>query len=152
MAAKNEKKVTPLNIRNIRPMTQNGLAWHVVVPAGTKVEDLLDPLFWTHVAGSTFRGKFNRVTVEWEDKSAIADLYVRHYDQSFATMEVLGHWDFGAATEVSGEVMSKHVVEWSGPHTKHRVKRVEDGQIVAENFSDKKDAIAFAITAEKKMR
>jgi hypothetical protein len=117
------------------------IEWDVTVDPDTKIDDLLEPGFWAHVAGATFNGSNNLVNVYWEDKSQIAFLYVRYYDSVSAKMELLDHKVFGSKVELTAP--DKYEVKWTGPNTKHRVVRLSDGQTLKENISSKEDAALF---------
>jgi hypothetical protein len=127
--------------RDIAPFSSRGLVHHVTVAPEVTIDEILDPVFWTHVAGATFRGVYNEVIVEWEDKSAMARLYVRQYDSSFAKMELLEHHQFDNGSLIP--ISEKYNIQWMGPFAKYRVVRKEDGQVMRENILSKKDAQDF---------
>jgi hypothetical protein len=120
---------------------QRRIEWDVVVPAETTVEDLLNPIFWSHVAGSTFHGDMNFVLVHWEDRSQLAELYVRQYYSTSAKMELLKHYEFDKSDVLI--VPDKYEVKWTGPHTKFRITRKEDNQIIQDGFGLRDDAVKF---------
>lgn len=115
--------------------------WDVFVPPETTVDDLLNPVFWAHVAGSTFQGKINYVDVHWDDNSQLCRIYVRNYNNSAAQMELLDHWDFDKNTTL--DVPDDYIITWSGDQTKYRVIRRSDNQVIRDGFVAKPEALAF---------
>lgn len=139
-----EKKIQPKSLTVQRmpsraPATR--IEWDVTVDVETSVDDLKNPMFWSHVSGATFHGPNNIVNVYWEDKSQLAVLYVRYYDQTSAKMEVLEHYVFDKASTIVSP--DKYEVKWSGPNTKFKVIRLADGQTIKEGISSKEDAAEF---------
>jgi hypothetical protein len=131
-----------LNIKRIptrSPSTR--IEWDVTVEVGTTIEDLLNPIFWSHAAGSTFNGQNNLVTVYWDDKSQIAELYVRHYDHAGAKMHLLSHVIFDAPeTDVD---LDDYKVSFAGPVKKFKVSRVADGIVIRDGIPSKAEALEF---------
>jgi len=124
------------------------IEWDVTVSPETKIEDLLTPSFWTHVSDSTFSGENNIVNVYWEDKSQVAFLYVRYYDNTSAKMELLDHKVFGDKVDIVAP--EKYEIKWSGPNTRFRIIRLSDGQVLRENLSSKDDAALFVKELESR--
>lgn len=124
---------TRANVRRIE--------WDVIVPIETTFDDLLDPTFWGHVAGSTFNGPINYVNVHWEDKTKLAHLYVTDYSSTFAKMEVLEKWTFGKTLKMPRPEI--YQVDWAGPESKHRVIRKADSQLIRDGFKSKEEAAEF---------
>jgi hypothetical protein len=131
-----------LNIKRIptrSPTTR--IEWDVTVDVDTTIEDLLNPIFWSHASGSTFNGQNNLITVYWDDKSQIAELYVRHYDHASAKMQLLSHVVFDAPdVDVATD---DYKVSFAGPVKKFKVSRVVDGIVIKEGIPSKADALEF---------
>lgn len=131
-----------LNIKRIptrSPTTR--IEWDVTVDVDTTIEDLLNPIFWSHVSGSTFNGQNNLITVYWDDKSQIAELYVRHYDHAGAKMQLLSHVVFDerkAADDSDG-----YKVTFSQSQKKYKVSRIVDGVVIKDDFATKAEALEF---------
>lgn len=139
-----DKKITPKTLIVQRTPTRSPstrIEWDVTVDPDTTVDDLLHPAFWAHVSGVTFSGSNNLVNVYWEDRSQIAFLYVRYYDNVSAKMELLDHKVFGEKVTLSAP--DKYDVKWGGPNNKFKVIRKSDGQTIRENLSSKEDAADF---------
>jgi hypothetical protein len=120
---------------------QTRIEWDVTVDKDTTLEDLLQPSYWTNVAGNTFSGPNNFVTVYWEDRTKLAFLYVRQYEPTFAKMEVISYHEFDKAKKL--EAPEQFAVTFIGPIEKFRITRKEDGQTIREGFASKEDALKF---------
>jgi hypothetical protein len=131
-----------LNIKRIptrSPSTR--IEWDVTVDAETTVEDLLNPIFWSHAAGSTFNGQNNLVTVYWDDKSQLAELYVQSYSHTGAKMQLLSHYVFDdvALEKNDGE----YKISFAGPVKKFKISRDIDGVVIKDGIQTKSEAIKF---------
>ena len=132
--------------RKLRRANEDSVTYNVIVPVDTKAEDLLNPIFWAHHAG-LFTGNINYVRVHWEDKSQLVHLYVREYTQTAAKMELLGSWDFDKNDKL--KIDERYSVTWTGPHTKFRVMRKEDKQVIRDGFPNRPAAQDFINTLPK---
>ncbi|MER2514529.1 MAG: hypothetical protein ABTQ25_19305 [Nitrosomonas ureae] len=124
--------------------------WDVIVTPDTKLEDLLQPSYWTHVAGSTFQGPVNYVDVHWEDKSQLARLYVLQYDKTSAKMGTLEYYEFEKSEDIN--FPEKYFVEWTGPITQYRVIDKETKAILRDRIPTKTSALDFINEQQKRMK
>jgi hypothetical protein len=136
---KTEKTLQIKRIPTRSPSTR--IEWDVTVPVDTTIDDLLSPVFWSHVSGSTFGGQNNLITVYWDDKSQIAELYVSHYDHAGAKMRLLSHvvFDEPKITDSS----DGYKVTFSQSQKKYKVTRVADGAVIKDDFATKSEALDF---------
>lgn len=138
----------PLSVLRVPTRSnQRRIEWDVVVSADTTLDDLLNPIFWSHVSGSTFNGDINYCDVHWEDKSQLAKLYVKQYTGSAAKMELLQYWNFDKSAKL--DLPEDYDIKWTGPSTKFRVIRKKDNQVIRDGFASKEDAGAFINTLPK---
>ena len=113
-------------------------------PAGTKLEDVCKPEFWTNVAGRLKH--CDHIEVLPEDMAWHATLIVIGKGQLHANVVVLNHVSLGAiGNEVAGP---EYVVDFAGPKHLHRVKRVADGAVVKSGIPTKQEAMAHARSLE----
>lgn len=134
--------IKTLNIKRMptrSPTTR--IEWDVTVDVETTIGDLLNPVFWSHAAGSTFNGQNNLITVYWEDKSQIAELYVQHYDHAGAKMRLLSHIVFDDVKVT--EVTSGYEAKWIDASRKFGVTRLSDQTLIKDGIKSKAEALAF---------
>jgi hypothetical protein len=102
------------------------------VPAGTPFDAVIEPKWWAHVAGNLLVNSTIEVTPE--DLAWFAELYVVEVGDVWAKVAVLRK----VALVVQQDSQDELEVEWSGPHTKFRVKRGQE--VLKAGFADKADA------------
>lgn len=113
--------------------------WAVTVPADMPYAQLFDPACWNHVARQ-LRPQ-DTITVNAEDGSYNAELIVRDCGDLYARVAELRCTVFKEVVEVgSGSLMPACTVQWSGPHAKWRVIRMNDKAVLQEGLSSKGDA------------
>jgi hypothetical protein len=117
-----------------------------VVPVGTTIEQMLEPVFWAHVARE-LQPNFE-IIVQPDDGSFYQRLFVRSCGANWAIVAPMDRYEFGTAETVIAEVQT-HQVMWSGPHTKYRVLRLSDKAVVKDGFATKEEA-ALWLTEHKK--
>lgn len=112
---------------------------YVIVPeAGTSLEDLLDPIYWSHVARRL--RPLDILEVHAEDGSYFAELLVRNTNQlNSAKVEVLRSKEFGVAEDEEDEFS----VKWKGGHAKYAVIRRRDKAVMQDGFANKEDAATW---------
>ena len=110
--------------------------WFIVPPGGTTLEDVLDPLYWSHVAARL--RPTDRIEVHAEDGSFFAELYVRDAGHLHASLVPLRTHAFkDAPAEVPA---ADHAVQWKGPHHRWCVVRVADNQLINAECASREDA------------
>jgi hypothetical protein len=132
--------VRPLEARRLKLVVssasdiQNG--WAIVVPAGTSVETILSPEFYSSVASQLRIGDF--VDVHSDGRDFVARLYVRETSKTRASVALIGLTRFDALIE-SFEPAA-HRVKYAGPHAKWTVERIGDGRAVKDGYESREDA------------
>jgi hypothetical protein len=105
----------------------------VTVPQGTKVADLLDPAFWTHVAA---RLKPNmRLEVVPEDYEYYVELFVLAADTNRASVKMLRQIQL--ETSVLPQVESTFEIKFRGANYKWSVVSRSDKKVIKDEFQEK---------------
>lgn len=94
------------------------------------------PEFWTNHAHRIRRS--DEIRIEWDDGRGLARGCVRDVsavgtNMSRAVVHILESIEFDAMPRTPGHVAT-HAVEYRGPHLKHVIIRLADGQIAADGF------------------
>lgn len=125
---------------DLRLATSARNAWHQTVPLDTTIEDLIKPSFWAHIANKLQPA--DRIEVDFEDGSWLADIRVNERDATWAKIQVLNQ--AGKVAVASGDAPDEpeddYKVEWSGRHTKYRVVRLSDKAVLQTMLPSKLDA------------
>lgn len=118
---------------------------HVATPAaGTKLEDVLKPEYWVHVAKQFHVS--DRIEVIPEDHSFYAELYVASVSSAGLKVVKFVHHDFDIEALFSEpEDVSMYVV-WRGATAKHCVLRKSDKHVLKEGFNSKAEANEWIAT------
>jgi len=141
---------TPLSVRNITPFNVRGTQYIVDVEPDVCIEDLQDPKYWTHVAGTEFKGDIVILHVYWQDRMQYARLFVRDYGHAYAAVEVLEHHKFGKVKpEIAAVVDPKFKAVWQNPSHRYKIVRISDGEVMIP-FVDKKDEAAREVAKLEK--
>ena len=111
--------------------------WRAEVDHGVTIDDLLDPVFWSDVSGHCFQGKFNRVEITWKDGSQWAELLVVGYGPTWAKMVKLNYVVLNTPEGIKTVGGKDYEIKWSGPHSKFRIIRLADGEVIRDGFENK---------------
>ena len=132
-------KRNPLVAPRLVQAEQQRVSWRAIVEAGTTIDEIKEPSFWSYVGVELHQ--FDRIEVIEESGLYFADLLVVACDRNWATVKVLAFCDLreGEAVVASG-AEATHVVEHAGPHHKWRVKRLSDGEILRKEMQTKGEA------------
>lgn len=135
-----DNKVTPMRMKEESFGT---LRYQVVAELGTVKEDLERPDFWAHVA-SKFQ-PYTHLTVRPDDGAWFAEALVLSAGRTWAKVKVLHYFPLTSSDVDQSEdfQMEGHTVKYRGEHFKYAVVRSKDGDILKENFTSKRDAIAW---------
>lgn len=100
--------------------------------AGTPFEKIIEPGWWAHVTAQMIVGQIIQVVPE--DKAYFAELFILEVGPVWAKVAVIRKVDMVAVQDNKADID----VQWSGPHTKHRVKRGQE--ILKDGFLSKEEA------------
>src|SRR3990167_9871215 len=115
-------------------------AWSAKPPAGTKREDVLNPLFWKHV-GRRFQAPAF-INVMPLDGAWFSQLLVLYADRFRVNVTELQHKEINTAAYAETENQEYEAVFLSGSG-KHGVKRRADKQIIRHGFATLDEARAW---------
>lgn len=108
--------------------------WVVNVEAGTTVEDILEPAYWSHIASSM--EPFDRIDARMETGEWLLELIVVECGRNWARVHLAKKHELQAVVAEAPPAL-KHRVEWKGPQHKHVVIRLADNEVIQSGFSDK---------------
>lgn len=112
--------------------------WRVTAPADTKIEDLLVPSFWGHIAQSLRSGDL--IEVVSEDNSWFADLYVRWARRLEASVS-LKNSGLLEARAVTDDQASEYMIKFRGARSKFTILKGKD--VVKDGFETENQAQAY---------
>jgi hypothetical protein len=110
------------------------------VPPGITREHLLNPEYWSHVAGAM--QPYAEITVRAEDGTFLAKLLVIDCGRGWAKTRVL-HWFDLTAKDASAGAASAYSIEWKGGTRKHVILRNSDQAVIHEGEQRKAGAEAW---------
>ena len=119
--------------------------WVVDAEEGTTVSDVLDPVYWSHVSASM--QPYDRIDVRLETGEWLLELIVMGVGRNWAKTFLAAKHELQPVDDAPPSV--KHKVEWKGPHLKHCVIRLADGEVIAKGMSEKTEAIAWMANHER---
>jgi hypothetical protein len=119
----------------------------VCVPAGTTIEQLLEPAFWANVARHLQRS--TTVEVHWDDASQFAELYVLDAGRNWASVDVLRHKKELKRPQLRSE--EQFEVHFNGPVDKFRIVRISDRSVIKAGFATEVSALQFLADYKRKL-
>jgi len=120
--------------------------WVFDLPVGLKIEDVLEPSYWAHLASQM--DPLDHIEVRAEDGSWVAYLVVAYCERNYAKVKL----DRLVKLEDDQEApitSIKHKVEWKGPHMKFCVIRLSDSAVLQQGMRDKAMANQWMVEHEK---
>lgn len=114
--------------------------WAVTVEHGTKIEDVLKPEFFAHVARAL--RPFAKIMVLADDMSFYAELMVKSAGATWANVEPLVVLDL-TASPARDDPVSEYSVGYGGPHHKWRVLQASASEPVSKGHESEKLARAW---------
>ena len=117
--------------------------WSAVLEAGTTVEEIQEPMYWSYV-GTKLR-QFDRIEAIEESGAYFVELLVTACDRNWANVFVLQVHELakkGALVSPSKPDES-FKVEWAGPHHKWRIVRTADNEVIRKEFQTEAEAAAW---------
>lgn len=124
-----EARFAPAEVMRVR---------YVIVPEeGTSFEELLEPIYWSHVARRL--RALDILEIHPEDGSYFAELLVRGVGPKGAQVVTLRMKKLGEVEDL-GEAFK---IQWKGGHLKHAVIRSRDKEVLQGGFANKEDAAAW---------
>lgn len=105
---------------------------NAVIPLEHTLEQVLEPEYWSGIAGSGLLRPSDQIRCEWEDQNRITDLYVRRVGKTWADVLVRLDSDFRekSAPQLPKEAASKYKLQWRGPHHRWSIIHIESGEVI----------------------
>lgn len=118
-------------------------------PAGTKIEDMLVPEYWAHVARKFT--PYDIIEVVPEDGAFYARLFVQNTGKLWAKIFKLECVELSAKKPIA-DIQAKYEPKYAGPAAKWRVVNKSDGSLVSQDsFQNREDAEMFIEKISKEM-
>lgn len=115
--------------------------WVVDAEAGTTIKDVVDPVYWAHVAPKF--SPFDRITVQIETGEWMLELLVIDRARNWAKVRVLHEYQLHEEADSAATPESAYEVKWGGNHHKWRVLRKDDNQEISGKHADQESAKAW---------
>src|SRR3990167_1232526 len=109
-------------------------------PVGTTREDMLKPIFWSHVARKL--KPLTEIRAIPKDGLWYGVYLVLYADQLQAKLKELSFYSLEALEE-PGSVADPYIVEWISPPVKYGIRRKADKHVMKDGFHTKDQAIAW---------
>lgn len=113
------------------------VVYHHVPEIGATLEDVLKPTYWTHV--TRFLRVGHRIEILSADGSWWAMLIVRAVGTHDAVVQDLQSVTLGPAADVTVSD-APYEVKWRGPARKFGVVRIEDSEVIKDEFPVREQA------------
>lgn len=122
--------------------------WVVDAEERHTIEQVLDPMYWAHVAPKL--AMYDRIEVRVDTGEWMLDLIVIQNGRNFARVHVAAKHDFVTSSASAAPMQSiKHKVEFKGTHKKHCVIRIADSALLQEGFQTKELANEWLTNYER---
>ena len=146
-----EKKTRKLHPSRFKVAQYATNRWTAIAEAGTTYEEILrSPSYWSHIVGNaTSRLKpCDIIEVHTDDLAFYAELYVVAVGKLEASVCELRFTKLEKPAPLS---VDEFYIQYAGPHHKHRIVRVSDGEPVDVGFGTEQEAAAAAARAGRKI-
>lgn len=110
--------------------------WDATPPAGTTLDDMMDPAYWVHVAAKL--KPWDRIEVRAEDGTWYAELVVRMATRTAAVVAQVHYVQLGAPATVA-KADDIYEVEFK-PAQRWRVRRLSDGIVMSSDHATREEA------------
>lgn len=141
-----EKRAVFLQGAKFGPREHKRQDWVVEAEAGTKIEDVLDPQYWAHVAAQM--EPHARIEVLAETGEWMLELIALNVGRNWAQVHVLHRYELEKPADAM-PAAQRSSVEWKGPTRKWAVIRLSDNQILQDGFASKAEGQGWAVTHER---
>lgn len=116
--------------------------------AGTKLEEMIEPKYWEHVAAKL--RPWDHIEIRAEDGSFYAHLIVQRADRLSADVRPIQYADLNVGAPSDGDIPAGYSVDYGGPIAKWRV--LMGAATVREGFQQKGAAIQWIANRGKASR
>lgn len=105
--------------------------WTIYVPESDKLEDVLEPGYWQHIAANLRAG--DHIECVWDDSSLHAELFVITAARLHATVAVISQTDLSGASKASEAASENLKIKFRGPYHKYCV--MDGSQVLQSGFA-----------------
>jgi hypothetical protein len=119
--------------------------WVVDAEEGTKVEDIMAPAYWSHMASQM--KQFDHVEVRMETGEWTADFIVSTVGRNWANVHLVQQ-HFLSQDPGLETAMARYEVLWRGPQHKWCVKRLADNAVLQSGMDNKLAASTWLTSYE----
>ena len=144
--AEEKKRIVIVNPQRMQLAESWRRDWVVNAEAGTAINDVLDPAYWSHMSAELT--PYDHIEVRLETGEWMLELVVLASGRNWARVHVMHKHDL-AATEPAAAPSAKHIVKWRGPQHKHCVVRVADNEVLQTGFDTAETAGQWLLNYEK---
>lgn len=138
-------KVSKLAPTRLQEDGYHRTCWVATVEAGTTMDDLLRPSFWTNLCGPGNRlRRMDRISILIDDESFYAELLVLAVGVGFAKMAKLLQVDIDTAGTAQDAEELPVFAKWGGPHLKWTVVRKSDRERIKDQLESREIAEQWA--------
>tara|TARA_Y100000310_G_scaffold320331_1_gene376681 strand:- start:5597 stop:6064 length:468 start_codon:yes stop_codon:yes gene_type:complete len=134
-----KNKVKRLPVANMRLQETDYTCWHVTLPLGVTVDDLVVPTFWAHVARHL--KPLSEIRADAIDGSFITRMYVTQVGDTWAKVHVWLNTDMRDASVSDDD--PNFYVEFPNATDRWCVRRKTDKSIVKSGFTTREDAATW---------
>lgn len=120
--------------------------WVCTAEEGTTVADVLDPGYWSHIAGQLTL--YDRIEVRIDSGEYLLELLVKKCGRNWAQVALLHHHDLVGKVPTGADVADEFDAVFKGPLRKWCVLRKSDGKALEEKLADKAAALAWISSYE----
>lgn len=113
--------------------------WVVTAEQGTTTDDIINPIYFAHMAA--MMKPYDHIEVRVDDGTWIADLLVLQIERNWARVKLMNYHELAVVDEVNTAPSSYEAV-WKGPHLKWSVLRKSDKANIKPGFNDRVGAEA----------
>lgn len=140
---------TKMPAGHFKPFGYDTQRFTATAPAGTDLDTLQEPEFWSHVVSRVRPGCI--IEVHAEDGSYFAELYVRATGTREMRVHVLRHVSFDGAIDDVLKDETSYVVSWKGPVNRYTVCLADGKTPIKTGFLTKEDAVLWMTTHKRTM-
>lgn len=142
-AAKRAVVVDPQRMQSAEYLRRD---WVCTAEEGTTVKDILDPGYWSHIAGQLTL--YDRIEVRIDSGEYLLELLVKQCGRNWAQVALLHNHDLVGKVTTGDAAADEFDAVFKGPLRKWCVIRKADGKALEERLVDKGAALAWITSYE----
>jgi hypothetical protein len=135
--------VDPQRMQNAEYLRRD---WVCTAEEGTTVDDILDPGYWSHIAGQLTI--YDRIEVRIDSGEYLLELLVKDKGRNWAQVALLHHHDLVGKVKTGEATADEFEAVFKGPLRKWCVLRKSDSKVLEEKLADKGAALGWIASYE----